>query len=178
MKNRKYFLLNDFKQSLVPLESTVALWLDTLSSTQAQKVARQLVLKHQYDAVLYIDWNTIYESEPTTPTVSSDLYLEMLNKFRSIYETTKDKYGTLLDAYDNQRTHLMDRVEAINKTRFNDTPQADATGLDGDNYVSTYTEQQSEVGFEVIERLAKVQSLFMNVLNDWCKEFSNLFMKV
>lgn len=178
MKNRKYFLLDDFKQTLVPLESTVALWLDTLSSTQAQKVARQLVLKHQYDAVLYIDWNTVYESEPTTPGVTSNLYLEMINKFRSIYETTKDKYGTLLDAYDNQRTHLMDKVEAKQKTRFNDTPQAGVTGLDADDYASTYTVQESEVGFEIIERLAKVQTLFMNVLNEWCKEFSNLFMKV
>lgn len=179
MKNRKYYLLKDFQAVGSTLDSIVAGWLESTPTPTAQQLAKMLVLAHEYDAIMYIDWISFEEDEPQQINAyTSDTFAEVKNKMRYIYQTTYDKYKVLLDAYTNEKANLLDKVKATNKTKFNDTPQADETGLDGDNYVSTYTIQESEVGFEIIDRLAKVQTLFMNVLNEWCKEFSNMFMKV
>lgn len=177
MKNRKYFLMNDMNL-LSYNELKAIIDIDGEYNEGAVNLSKLLMKKYSYDAILYVDFFP-WQNEPSkTDDETLGLFAQWQNKMSYIFKTTYQKYKVLLESYQSQINHLMDKTGAKQTTKFNDTPQAGVGGLDADAYASTYTINESEIGFEAIDRLAKIQSLFANVMQDWCNEFNGLFINI
>lgn len=99
-----------------------------------------------------------------------DIVLDMAerwkNKFMAIYDSTKDRYEVILDAYADNRDKLMDKIRSSTTARFNDTPQNSGDFSD-DPYTSTITQTSSETDLEDnMTKLNKVQSGYRNILRE------------
>lgn len=96
-----------------------------------------------------------------------------MRKIRTWLDLSKGKYETLLQLYRNHEQSLMKRVEST--TQFNDTPQSTTSGLDGDNYATTYTKNATD-GATVMARLSEVRALWTNLYEEWVEEFRKKFV--
>lgn len=98
-----------------------------------------------------------------------------VRKFRARYEETKDRYHAILNAYESSRDNLLAKLGSTTSVRFNDTPQ-NSGDFSGESYASTYTETKTEADAQdLIDRLAKIQSQYMDVLRAWADEFRSFF---
>ena len=100
----------------------------------------------------------------------------------SIISRTYPYYNTLLGAYGDAQTHLMDDITAssINTIKYNETPQNDNSSgtYEGDNHLTNFTKTEGENSSPLtskIMRLKEIQDHYKNTLDDWVNEFHCLF---
>lgn len=144
----------------------------------------------------YSEWYVGYVDKwfiPGNPIVltmeeQEKIGVNLLKKLMVIYNFSKDKYLQLLKLYEDEKNHLLDKLE--NKTitdgehRVNDTPQNAGTGhqnFTDDDHTSLWesTDNTTTVTNDpmtIISRLEEVQNKYMNVLKAWCREFNSLFI--
>lgn len=134
--------------------------------------------------------------------VSSEEYLEVSNisfshdfngnkdvyKFAELFlgvlMSTRDKYVTLLEAYQDNIDKLMQPLTSKVKAKnlFNDTPQTTdvVTAMEGNQYVTNLSKNEAESESDnayIIEKLKKIQDDYENVLFRWSQEFDRLFIE-
>ena len=108
-----------------------------------------------------------------------------LGRLINIIEFTYPKYSAILKAYEDEKTHLLDKMEKTisgsDTRRDNDTPQNGGT-FDDDTHTSFIS--QGEVSnteswddTPVIERLDKISKLYLQTMKSWCDEFNGLFIE-
>lgn len=104
-----------------------------------------------------------------------------LGEFIHFLNSTKDKYGVLLDAYEQNKEHLMEYTKNVvdSTTTSNDTPQDEGSDWNDDLHVSavgrTSTESTSTGGSLVLDQLAAINSRYKNIYMLWSKEFVKQF---
>lgn len=178
MFTRKYFRfgdvgINNYNALIAIINS------EAHTSAHIADLAKMLFKKHQYDAIFWIDYDPIHEPSPTIdPMAKPVVYYEWANRISYLFDGCYERYEALLAAYDSYKTHLMDKLTSKSTSKFNDTPQTTATGLDADGYASTYTVNNNEVDYVVIERLNMIEKLYADLYKDWCKEFEGVFIEV
>lgn len=136
-----------------------------------------------YVETKFADANIVYVDVcgDTAPTIQDlkdnpelkSIVKEFMRKIRVWLDLSKGKYETLLQLYRNHEQSLMKRVEST--TQFNDTPQSTTSGLDGDNYATTYTKNATD-GATVMARLSEVRALWTNLYEEWVEEFAKKFV--
>lgn len=96
-----------------------------------------------------------------------------MRKIRTWLDLSKGRYETLIQLYRNHEQSLMKRVEST--VQFNDTPQTTTSGLDEDEYATTYTKNSTD-GATVMARLSEVRALWVNLFEEWMEEFRKKFV--
>lgn len=131
-----------------------------------------LVIRRHLDSLcLYSD----SESYPST------LANNFIAKVAYILEMTSPRYLTLLKAYSDSQTELLDPVinKSKNLTRFNDTPQ-DKGDFANDEHTTNITEVEGESSNELdtkMGRIKEIEEKYRNILLDWSNEFESLFIE-
>ena len=177
---------------------------DGFNSTNVQNAVNEIAQSKQtfdakFGAVLdiladeYYNWYIGYVDKWFLPGVAVHLDendyekigFRFIRSLMTIYNFTKDKYLTLLKLYEDEKTHLLDKLENQTITggehRVNDTPQNGGAWVD-DNHTSLYesTDNTTTVTNDpmtVMARIDEIQNRYMNVLRSWCREFNTLFIK-
>ena len=60
-----------------------------------------------------------------------------MSKIKAWLEDSSVRYLKLLRLYKDNENKLLNKIESINTTQFNDTPQSVNNNLDADSYAST-----------------------------------------
>ena len=88
-----------------------------------------------------------------------------------------DLHLKLLRLYKDNENKLLNKIESINTTQFNDTPQSVNNNLDADGYASTYTKNiNSTDGATIMNRLNEVRAAWSSLLDEWVLEFGKKFI--
>ena len=134
-------------------------------------------------AIGYIDkciWDT---TEPTTEEIGK-IKEKFIRSFATIYQCTSERYLKLLTLYNDTQNKLMEKLTNTiienGSNRTNDTPQNGGTFEDDEHtslYMSTDRTTTTTIDPEtVIDRLDAIQNKYRNLLDDWVKEFKDLFI--
>lgn len=144
----------------------------------------------------FADW---YCVENTEDELTNKLCYKWLDKFITILLETYDRYSTLLNFYNSEKTNLMNpltETESIeadssmeSESRFNDTPQNSQgqTSFNDDDHSTTqgFAKNTGSSGAETtrnkdneytIEKLDRINRLYRNLLFDWSNAFRSLFI--
>jgi len=121
------------------------------------------------------------------------------NRFINILDRTKERYKILIDAYENNKSNLMTKLEEKIKNetdgtsssigKFNDTPQGEfvdgryeqddhLTSLNQDSG-TTHGEGEQTRTYQIeslMNQLNNVENKLNDIINKWANEFSNLFI--
>ena len=101
------------------------------------------------------------------------------SKVHSIYNFTYDKYGTLLDIYEDKLDKLMNPITSSSSSinKFNDTPQGEGDYSDDEHTTSLYRNigQVEQDASTPIDRIKEIQNKITNVMLDWTNEYKKLF---
>lgn len=102
----------------------------------------------------------------------------------NIFVQTKDRYMFLLQAYESEKSKLLDGVKTLTTGvgRFNDTPQNITDGDEfGDNtHLSNITKSTAEASSDFDTKMARLDEIarkYRNLLKDWTDEFDSLFIE-
>ena len=150
---------------------------DLLTALKADKVACLLfgyVIMKYWNAVIFVyDKDTI-----TTNREDSEALLSLYDNWIAFYETTKDYYKTMLEAYKNEATAIagLEGAKVISINKFNDVPQDINTGLLGDSYLTTASRSESEQQEAIMQRLDDLRKKFYDVMDAWANSFKNTFV--
>lgn len=118
-------------------------------------------------------------------TETEDFPLEQtfnfVDKLFYIIEMTSPRYLTLLKAYSDSATKLLDPVKVTtnNKSRFNDTPQ-NSGSYETDPFTTNITFLDSVSQNEadtIMGRIRELESSYNNLLLIWSNEFKSLFLE-
>lgn len=111
-----------------------------------------------------------------TPELKSNDCLKFLVAlWRKIFNT-HEYYLTLLTAYNDSQTKLMNDIKAITKSkaRFNDTPQLEgAETYETDDFATNINVSEGESSTELntkMMRLKEIQDNYKRILEDWLNE--------
>lgn len=138
------------------------------------------------DFIMYIDvchpmWE--FNEKPTVQQILSDYpqykkeFVKQINKIKHWVDESKNRYEKLINLYEDNANKLMDKVETISSTQFNDTPQTTVDGLDGDNYATTYTKNKSASDLAtVMSRLDEIRRAWRSMYEEWSNEFGSTFV--
>lgn len=144
-------------------------------------VLHDLLLLNGDMGIAYKDWIPFIETEPsiqTSGTLYNEITEKVLRKFSYIYNTTKDRYLTLIDIYTNQKANLLNKVESNSIQRFNDTPQNGGDWSD-DEHTSNITRTESSNDFTpLMDRINEIQNKLRNIQKDWEDEFKGIFITI
>ena len=104
-----------------------------------------------------------------------------VDKLFYIIEMTSPRYLTLLKAYSDSATKLLDPVKVTtnNKSRFNDTPQNNGS-YETDPFTTNITFLDSVSQNEadtIMGRIRELESSYNNLLLIWSNEFKSLFLE-
>ena len=129
------------------------------------------------DAVVgYVDVPMGYNGEATEPTndeIKADAK-PLLMRIWQWLTSSKERYGLLLNYYEQYKTKLMDSLTISTKTRFNDTPQAGGD-FTTDNYTTNATmSETSQDAATPIARLKEIQSGVHNLYQQWANELEQI----
>lgn len=153
-----------------------------------QKLYDDIYNAYYDDAMLYVDVdypNAVLTSELVKPTPNELYYIKNLNKQCRVFmskikawlEDSSDRYLKLLRLYKDNENKLLNKIESINTTQFNDTPQSVNNNLDADSYASTYTKNvNSTDGATIMNRLNEVRAAWSSLLDEWVLEFGKKFI--
>lgn len=156
------------------IKTAMGVMLGTQPSTAFEDVIQSLLLSHINDCVDWADWVPFFGEEPQEEP-SEKVIEDFIRKLSSIYFKTKDRYETLLGLYSSEKSKLMDKVESISISRFNDSPQNGGDWSD-DEHTSNITRNESSVDLTpVMDRLKTVQDNYLNLVKDWADKFKGLF---
>lgn len=141
------------------------------------KLWKKLYNRYLSSGVLFMD----EENYQVTQTVFRNKAKDWFRKLISLMDSTYDKYKILIDSYEAQKTHMMDKVkrEVSNNTRFNDTPQ-NSGEFDDDPYTTNITQFASMESSDFntpAYRLKEIQDNLSNIWLEWLNEFSGLFIE-
>ena len=126
----------------------------------------------------HLDSLCLYSNNESYP---SALAHNFIAKVAYILEMTSPRYLTLLKAYSDSQTELLDPVinKSKNLTRFNDTPQ-DEGDFAHDEHTTNITEVEGESSNELdtkMGRIKEIEEKYRNILLDWSNEFESLFIE-
>ncbi|MCQ2088152.1 MAG: hypothetical protein MJZ37_08855 [Bacilli bacterium] len=143
-------------------------------------------LSYGDDFIMYIDvYHPMWEpvEKPTVQQILSDYpqykkeFVKQINKIKHWLDESKYRYEKLINLYEDNANKLMDKVETISSTQFNDTPQTTVDGLDGDNYATTYTKNKSASDLStVMSRLDEIRRAWRSMYEEWSNEFGSTFV--
>lgn len=108
-----------------------------------------------------------------------DFLLRVISLIRKTYQ----RYTKLLDTYQEKIDTLMSQVSSTTSaiSKYNDTPQtADDGSLANDPYVSNISKTEAQSGSDYdtpMARINEIQKYLRNIMDDWTKEFSGLFIE-
>ena len=144
-------------------------------------VLHDLLLLNGDMGIAYKDWIPFIETEPsiqTNRTLYDEITEKVLRKFSYVYNTTKDRYLTLIDIYTNQKANLLNKVESNSIQRYNDTPQNGGDWSD-DEHTSNITRTESSNDFTpLMDRINEIQNKLRNIQKDWEDEFKGIFITI
>lgn len=108
------------------------------------------------------------------------IFTSWFKKFFNMYINTREYYETVLKAYEDKKTHLLDQVKSTsdNTVKFNDIPQVESGDFTGDSYATTFTHSEGENNSDfatTMTRLKEIQDDFKNIWHDWLYEFRSIF---
>lgn len=156
------------------IKSAMGVMLGSQPSTAFEDVIQSLLLSHINGCVDWADWVPFFGERPQEEP-SEKVIEDFIRKLSSIYFKTKDRYETLLGLYASEKSNLMNKVESISISRYNDTPQNGGDWSD-DEHTSNITRNESSVDLTpVMDRLKTVQDNYLNLVKDWADEFKGLF---
>lgn len=157
-----------------------------LTSTNIVKLWQEIYARFYEEPVLKFRFK-IDEEIPTFEDAAfkqfaTDEFKTWMLRVVSIISRTEAYYNTLLGAYADAQSHLMDDIRATssNTIKYNETPQNyDNSGAyEGDNHLTNFTktegENQSPLTSKIM-RLKEIQDHYKKVLDDWVNEFHCLF---
>lgn len=134
---------------------------------------KEYVWPEMWDAkVIYLD--TSKKEKPmdldTTKALRKQLLGSMYNWINSTYYTYTERIKAAANV------DLMGDIKSESFNRFNDTPQANDTGFDSDDYATNTTKTTtSTAGGTAAARLAEVYSFLRNQYKLWADEFIQKF---
>lgn len=187
---RIYYTLNE----LQPDEDGIAQTFSSLFSywgltftdtTKTINLYNHIAEQYGEDYCVYIDVKRYageYFEIPTIEDIFEDYDLKkqvvkFLNKIKNWIGDSLERYDTLIDLYENNKNNLMNKVQTISKNKFNDTPQTTTSGLDSDDYATTYTTNTLESdNATVISRLNEIRALWESLYSEWTAEFAKKFV--
>lgn len=108
-----------------------------------------------------------------------------LSKIIDVIEFTYNKYSSILKAYEDSKTHLMDQmsktISGSDTRRDNDTPQdgGDYSDDDHTSFISQGELENKEYWDDtpIIERLEKIEKLYQQTYKNWLDEFKDMFIE-
>ena len=143
--------------------------------TKLKPVLHDLLLLNGDMGIAYKDWIPFIEQEPT---ITEGITEKVLRKFSYVYNTTKDRYLTLIDIYTNQKANLLNKIESSTVQRYNDTPQNGGDWSD-DEHTSNITRIENSNDFTpLMDRINEIQNKLRNIQKDWEDEFKGIFITI
>lgn len=128
----------------------------------------------------------VSENEIDLSNKSADdiaLIREHLLTLVGIIMNTYDRYASILDAYSNAKSSLMNKLQDVSSgvSRYNDTPQNEEANdeFEGDAHVTNLTKFENQMERDVmtpVARLDELTRLYNNIIKDWTNEFQSLFI--
>ena len=123
---------------------------------------------------LFVGWKY---SDQTDAAAKSSLVKMFFNRFIQILNNTYEKYKYMIDTYAAQKANLLEKVQSISVTKFNDTPQVKNTGEYDDSYNSSVTTNNNSTELNTLmARIAEIDVNMRNLYQDWAKEFGGLWI--
>lgn len=161
-------------------------WLGTYTdTTETTKLYEDIEDNFYDDYICYIDvsapvWEAVERPDIndllTIPEYKKQI-VKQLRKIRAWLDDSKYKYEKLIKLYADNENKLMDQVKSESSTQFNDTPQTTISGLDSDEYATTYTKNKTAIDSgTVMARLSEVRAYWDSLYSAWVKEFSKKFV--
>lgn len=100
---------------------------------------------------------------------------EFARQFINVLIRSYGNYKTLIDIYDNERTHLMNGIKVTTDSNFNDTPQDYGTFTDNSHMTNTTHNESISDGTTVMARINEISNNIEDVYQTWADEFIDLF---
>lgn len=158
----------------------------TLNSTHLISLWKEIYARF-YEEPIYKIKLCVCDEEPSLDDIAfssvvSISFKQWFLRLVSIISRTEPYYKSLLDAYADAQTHLMDDIKALSKNtiKYNETPQNyDNSGTyEGDDHLTNFTKTEGENSSPLtskIMRLKEIQDHYKKVMDDWVNEFHCLF---
>lgn len=172
MINRYYYTMKDLGVQKTDLRDIFND--DTYQDTIVGKLVDLIFLKYKNSWIEYVDvsadpWDGS-SVDPDLPNIE-----DWLDKMKYIYETTQDRYKTIIKTYEEHKNELVNDMETNSINKFNNTPQ-DAGDFTGNGFTSTVNTSNTKVQVnDNISKINKLYTLLRNTYNNWVEEFRPLF---
>lgn len=183
---RCYYTLNELRRGSTGSEATwntlfTHWYVPSLPTTEYNqelfKICRD---RFGEDCIVYLD--ICGDVAPTVDEIAGNVELRDLVKLQLLkiarwVHDSAVKYETLIKLYTDNENALMNRLTSRATNQFNDTPQTTTTGLDSDNYASTYSVNTTETDpATTIQKLSEIRALWLNMYTEWADEFAKKFV--
>ena len=124
-----------------------------------------------------------YEEIPERPTVADlrDKYLTevqtFIKKIGYWLDSTGFRFEKLIPLFKEQENNLLNKLESVTTSQYNDTPQTTTVGLDDDKYASNYTKSTTSTDTEtILSRLNEVRTYYHSLYAEWANTFKERFV--
>lgn len=178
----KKMVMIDFLKSALDVEDLGGFEVPSDLSAKATIYNQLLSLvlgRYNEHAIIKVD--VPFNTEINNEMVMEQFY-KWIFKFIALLNDTHAYYITMLGAYADAQSHLMDDIKATskNKVKFNDTPQNPNTAgvYEGDDYITHFTATDGETSSELmskIMRLKEVQDNYKDLMSVWVRDFERIF---
>lgn len=185
MFTRFYYTLNELQNAeaaTINFKSLFNYWdIDFTEGSNTGALYQDIELTYGNKFIAYVDiyhcrWE--YVEKPTIEEIKADedLNADIVGQLKLIKAwllESQFRYDTLIDIYNDAADKLMDDIKST--TQFNDTPITTETGLDGDNYATTYTTNKTAGGTNM-QRLVEIRSYWQSLFSEWVGSFGTRFV--
>lgn len=151
--------------------------------TNTKELYKSILTKYGDEYMLYIDimhHEGQYIEEPTIEELHTTYLSEVqkkLFKIRAWLDESQFRYDELIKVFEESKNNLLEPVKTTSKTKFNDTPQTTTSGLDGDEYATTFTVNENDADITTkIQRLNEIRLYWNSIFNEWENEFGKKFV--
>lgn len=124
-----------------------------------------------------------YEEIPERPSIDElkTNYLaevqRFIKKIRFWLENTAFRFEKLIPMYKEQENNLLNKLESVSTSQYNDTPQTTTVGLEEDKYASNYTKSTTSTDTATImSRLNEVRTYYHSLYAEWANTFKERFV--